>query len=464
MDLLKKHKLSIITFLSGILYVVFAYKTERTEFYNVLVIWSLLFTGYYLIIRKLNYSTKHLAIISVLFRLLLLFAIPNLSQDFYRFIWDGRMIFEGLNPYISLPQNFILNGVFPVPQAEELYAGMGEMNGSHFTNYPPLNQFCFYIAALFANESILGAVIVMRILIILADIGILAIGYKLLENIKKNPKLIFLYILNPFVIIELTGNLHFEPVMLFFLVWSLYLMQRKKWIFAAFIFAFSINIKLIPLLFLPLFLKWFLSTKDKYFDFNNTPKLILFYSVVLGTSIVFFLPFYTPQLIDNYMNSVGLWFRNFEFNASFYYIFREIGYSIRGYNEIAIIGKITPIITIVILLIVTFFRENTSIRNLTVSMLLALSFYYFTTTTMHPWYLATLLILSVFTRLRYVVVWSFVVVLSYNAYANDPWQENLWFVALEYVIMYSYLIYEVIFKDRLRNQKASRYSSIAYNS
>ncbi len=74
--------------------------------------------------------------LALVFRLIFLFATPNLSQDFYRFIWDGRMILEGLNPYLHLPQTFINQGIHPIAEALNLYNGMGEMNGSHYTNYP----------------------------------------------------------------------------------------------------------------------------------------------------------------------------------------------------------------------------------------------------------------------------------------------------------------------------------------
>ena len=191
--------------------------------------------------------------LSILFRLIFLFAIPNLSQDFYRFIWDGRMIFEAINPYESLPETFIKNEAYPINQTIDLYDGMGSLNGSHYTNYPPLNQLSFVIAAIFAKTSILWSVVVMRLQIILADIGIIYIGKKILEKLNMPIHHIFLYALNPFIIIELTGNLHFEAVMLFFLVWSLYLLLQKKWIWSAFIFGLSVSVKLIPLLFIPLF-------------------------------------------------------------------------------------------------------------------------------------------------------------------------------------------------------------------
>nr|WP_322790484.1 mannosyltransferase [Tenacibaculum tangerinum] len=433
-----------------VLYFLFAYTTQRTEFNQLLFLWIGLFACYVGLLKNKQSSFAYLAGIAVLFRLIFFFALPNLSQDFYRFIWDGRMILEGLNPYLSLPETFIEQHDYPIPQAKDLYAGMGTLNGSHYTNYPPMNQLCFFIAAVFAKNSIIGSVVVMRTIIILADIGILYFGKKLLKRLQLPVKNIFIYILNPFVIIELTGNLHFESVMLFFLVFALYKLHQQQWFLAGVLLACSVSVKLIPLLFLPLFFQWFV--KNDASVFKGFQKLAFFYITIIATVVLLFLPFYAPELIVNYTNSVGLWFRNFEFNASFYYVAREIGYLFRGYNEIAIIGKIIPILTSCFLLILTFFRKNKSLKQLLVSMLFALSFYYFLTTTMHPWYIATLLILSVFTRYRYAVLWSFVVILSYQAYANAPWKEHLWLVALEYIVVYSYFTWEVFIKNKTHSK------------
>ncbi len=451
----KKHSVIALTIVSVIFYFVFAYFLERTEFYKLLFLWVGLFTSSYFLYLKKKNDFYFLASIAILFRLVFIFSLPNLSQDFYRFIWDGRMIFEGYNPYLSLPKAFIEQQSYPIPQAVELYKGMGTMNGSHFTNYPPINQLSFLIAAIFANKSIFGSVIVLRISIILADIGILYFGKKLLEKLKLPVYNIFFYALNPFIIIEMTGNLHFEPVMLFFLVCSLYKLQQQKWIWVAVLLACSISVKLIPLLFLPLFLQWFIkpntNKKTPISIYLRITKLALFYLIVILLTLLFFFPFYSSDLITNYTNSVGLWFKNFEFNASFYYIAREIGYLFRGHNEIATIGKITPFLTILFLLVITFFRKNKTTAQLITAMLFGLSFYYFTTTTMHPWYIATLLILSIFTKYRFPIVWSLVIILSYQAYANQPWTENLWLVGVEYTIVYSFLIWELFIKKPTQN-------------
>ncbi len=426
---------TLLVFSCILFYISFAYDLVRTDYIKLIMLYTALFYLFY----KLTISTKNditfLLIISFLFRFIFLFALPNLSQDFYRFIWDGRMILEGINPYLFTPESFISKGVFPVYQAQELYNGMGVLNGSHFTNYPPVNQLCFVIAGLFAGKSILGSAIVMRIIIISADLGTFYFGKKILEKLNIPIHNIFWYILNPFVIIELTGNLHFEGVMLFFLVWSLYLLHQKKWKLAAIVFACSISVKLIPLIFLPLLFKKL-----------QWKKSLGFYAIVGIFSTISFAPFMTTKFIYNYLETVALWFQRFEFNASLYYIAREVGYLFRGYNEIGIIGKVIPIMVFICVLAMSVFRKNKTTVELITSMLFVLTFYYFTATTVHPWYIASLLLLSIFTRYRFPLIWSFVGILSYLAYTNSDNTENLWIIALEYIIIYSYFIWEVFIK------------------
>jgi alpha-1,6-mannosyltransferase len=463
MSFLQKYSNIFVSTLSILCYFFFAYFLERTQFYTVSFLWFLLFAGFYILLKKNSISFASLVGVAVLFRLIFLFATPNLSQDFYRFIWDGRMILNGFNPYLSLPETFMRQNLQPIAEATTLYEGMGELNGSHYSNYPPLNQLCFFIAAIFASKSIFGSVIVLRILIILADFGILYFGKKLLERLGLPIKNIFWYVLNPFIIIEMTGNLHFEPIMLLFLVWAFYKLHQQKWIWAAVLFACSVSVKLIPLLFLPLFFQWFVgrnvisnkvaqvrkstaltSIKTKWSSYSKgIKKLLLFYIIVLTINILLFLPFYSSEFLANYSSSVRLWFRDFEFNASFYYIFRKIGYLFRGYNEIAIIGKITPTLTILFLVFLSFFRNNKNGIQLLTAMLFGVCFYYFTATTVHPWYIATPLILSVFTKYRFPIIWSLVVIVTYQAYANTPWKENLWFVFIEYLVVFSFLTYEI---------------------
>jgi alpha-1,6-mannosyltransferase len=452
---LKQYKFSIIfVLLTSLFYLSFAYDLNRNDYIKLLSLYIAIFIFSYKLFQNHKHNFTFLAILAFSFRILFLFSIPNLSQDFYRFIWDGRMILEGFNPYLYTPESFIFKNDFPIYQAQELYQGMGILNGSHFTNYPPLNQVCFIIAGIFASKSILGSIVVMRLIIISADFGTLYFGKKLLEKLNIPINTIFWYLLNPFIIIELTGNLHFESVMIFFLVWSLYLIYIGKWHFSAIVLACSISIKLIPLIFLPLFFQWFQKDDVRLkTSFSGIKNLVSFYVIIALITCLFFVPFLSLEFINNYTQTVTLWFQKFEFNASLYYVAREIGYLFRGFNEIEIIGKVIPVINILFITYLTFFRKNKTHLELITSLLLVLTFYYFTSTTVHPWYIATLLILSIFTNYKFPLVWSFVGILSYLAYANSNNTENLYVISLQYVIIYGVFIWE-IFKKKATKMAA----------
>ena len=441
----------LLTILSVVFYIVFAYDLNRSDFIKLISLFGGLFYLSYKLLQINKGRFWFLVGIGIIFRLVFIAVLPNLSQDFYRFIWDGRLIFQGVNPYLFSPENYLngdlssryISGALEetnVFQAQELYNGMGELNGSHFSNYPPINQFFFAIAALFTGKTILGSVIIMRITIILADIGILYFGRKLLIKLDQNPDKIFWYFLNPFIIIELTGNLHFEGVMLFFVIWSLYLLYQKKWLWSAVILGVSVSVKLIPLLFLPLFYQWFI--RQDLFR-KGFIKLFLFYLITVGTVALTFLPFYSPQFVSNFSETIGLWFQNFEFNASIYYVIRWIGFKIVGWNIIETVGRILPIIVIGFLLVLTFLRKNKNFQQLITVMLFGISFYYLLATTVHPWYIATPLLLSIFTNYKFPIVWSFMVLFSYSAYNITGFSENLGLVSLEYVVIIGCFIWEI---------------------
>jgi hypothetical protein len=234
--------------------------------------------------------------------------------------------------------------------------------------------------------------------------------------------------------------LHFEGVMLFFIVWSLYLLYIKKWYWAALVFGVSISVKLIPFLFLPLFYQFFMG---KRLFGKGFWKLKKFTWIILGTVLVSFTPFISSEFISNFSATIGLWFQKFEFNASIYYIIRWIGYQTVGWNLIETVGKILPMLVLFSVFILAFFRKNRTLPQLITAMLFSIFIYFLLSTTIHPWYIATPLLLSVFTKYRFPIVWSLMVMLSYAAYGNQGFSENLWLVSLEYMVVIGYALWEL---------------------
>ncbi|HSM62780.1 MAG TPA: hypothetical protein VK833_02460, partial [Gillisia sp.] len=168
------------------------------------------------------------------------------------------------------------------------------------------------------------------------------------------------------------------------------------------IFACSVLLKLVPLLLLPLFFGYFIYKKENANNSEEYSKLGLaklfgFYLIIGITVLLGFLPILSSAFVENFMATISLWFQNFEFNASFYYIVRWLGFQVKGYNIIETAGKVLPLVTIGVLTGLSLFRKNNSFEKLLTAMLFGFTAYLFFSTTVDPWYLATPLILSIFT-------------------------------------------------------------------
>ena len=450
-DLWRHQKYTLLlSFIGLFAYSYFGVKIERTAFLTLVSLWFVLFLVSYQLIKLHPNNFWFLGGLALLYRLVLIQSMPNLSQDFYRFIWDGRMLLSGNNPYLSLPADFVTTESYPIAEAKQLISGMGSLNASHYTNYPPISQFIYTFATWTSRGSTIGAIISIRIVMLFADLGILYFGRKILLKIGLHENRIFWYLLNPFIIIELFGNLHFEGIMLFFIAWSLHLLLRKKWAFSAIVLGFAVATKLIPLLFLPFYLQWFINQNPK-----NKKQGFLIYSafclITIGSAVLLFLPFLSNALISNFASSIGLWFQNFEFNASIYYIVRWIGYQTVGWNIIETAGKILPMLTIGIVSTIALIRDNKKFADLTSAILIGMAIHYSLSTTVHPWYIAVPLLLSIFTNYRFVLAWSLTVIFSYAAYKNPQYKEDLALVALEYLVVFGVFIGDVI-KIKTRKQ------------
>lgn len=397
------------------------YFTPRQSFEQLISLYSALFVIYIFLVKTFK-NAREVIFVGVFFRLLLLFVVPALSDDFYRFVWDGRLLFNGINPYTILPADFIQSVDFQrIIVDREIFEKLNSPN--YYTVYPPLNQLVFVASAALSQGNLLGNVITLRVFILLAEISLLFILIKNKYSDKFN-----LYAFNPLIIIELTGNLHFEGVVMCFLVLAFYVgvKKRKTLVLSSFLFACAVCVKMLPLIFIPLIIKqlgW---------------KKGITYAVLVGIfTTLFFLPFLDRMLIEKLFSSVNLYFQKFEFNASVYYLVRAVGFKIFGYNIIGTAGKIMAFLTFSGVLFISW-----KSKNLFVGALAILALYFAMATTVHPWYATNLLVIAIFTSFRYPIVWSYTIFLSYATYQTNLYQENLWLVALEYLLVFGMMIYE----------------------
>lgn len=473
---------ALLLFLSLIGYILLVFHTERTAFAPLMLLYTALFALFLIFFRRNKHYTMGISA-AIVFRLVLLFALPNLSDDFYRFYWDGQLLANGISPFAFTPSDWMVNlqALDNSLLAENLSPLFSQLNSpEYFTIYPPVCQFVFWVSAKLFPSNIIGAVFVMKFFIFLFELGSLFFLTQLLRHWKLRPNLIFLYALNPLIIIELMGNIHFEAAMICFSLMAVWLLIKRWFSLSAVAMVLAICSKLLPLIFLPFLIKrlFFFSNKAQQENIEKTthptPTLpianalgklpsnmldwkyylpLLQYFAIVGIGVLaLFSMIMSIEEVKNILSSIDLYFRSFEFNASIYYIVRQVGYSIKGWNIIQTAGPALGALTFFSILGLALLEKKKSYASLFRMMLLSLSAYLLFTTIVHPWYLTPLVAFCIFTNFRYPILWSFLVMLTYFTYQTSAYHENLYLVAIEYILLLIFIVYEL-----LCQQKANHY-------
>lgn len=417
----------------GALLISISYFTFRFESMLLIGQFIALFSLYiYLSYRKNGFSLKEIIAFGIFLRLLLLVLTPNLSEDVYRFLWDGKLWWEGIDAYAWLPSEIAQENIL----SAELFA---KLNSPHYyTIYPPLNQWIFSIAAVF--ENITFGIISIRIFILLAEIGTLILLPTVLKHYQKNPKSLILYAFNPLVILELTGNLHFEAFVIVFLIGAIHQFKNEKIFNSALGLGLAISFKLLPLI--------LLSSFFKKLDLKNYIKFLLLVCLVV---IISFSLFLFSDAVKGILTSASLYFQNFEFNASLYYLIREIGFALKGYNIIATAG---PAMGVLAFSGMVAFNLLASYKmRLPEKMLWTYMIYFLFATTVHPWYVLPILVLGIISGYKFPILWSFMVFFTYWGYSQAGFQEHIGIVAVEYISLLAFIVFELIqkYKNRRRH-------------
>jgi hypothetical protein len=415
--------------------VIMGYFLPRSAFIWQLSLYSLAFFTYWTI-----YNFSKTGMISLtyglamafLFRLTLLFAVPTLSDDFYRFIFDGQLIQSGISPYRYLPDVALAQlDIQPSLYWESLMEGMNSR--MYFSIYPPLHQFFFWLSAL-AGESLLGNILILRLVILFFEGLNLFLLYKIIKDWNLPESKLWLYAFNPLVILELTGNLHFEGLVLTGLLVTVYFFGRNRLILSNLGWASAIGVKLTPLMLGPLLLKsWNKNRRWKFLWVSAALLFLFFWPLLLGDSL------------GNYWQSFRLYQSKFEFNASIYYLIRWLSGFFIDYNPIVYVGPFLNWFVLLIILTISFFRKIDKPGDLVEAMVWIYLSYLLLQTVVHPWYIIPAFGISVLTQNRLFLIWTGLVFLSYSAYANESLvMENQFLLFLEYMGLAGFIFWKYL--------------------
>lgn len=370
---------------------------------------------------------SHVLGIGILCRLILFFGLPALSDDIYRFIWDGYLLKEGISPYADLPRNYLGSGTTIPGLTKELFQHLN--SPEYFSIYPPFNQFIFWLSVQIDGSWLLSANII-RSLLFLADIGSFLMLRQLLSIKKMDPALAKWYFLNPLVILEFTGNLHFEGLVVFFLICGLYFLFKKQFVFSGLGFGMAIATKLLPLIYLPAL----------FFGQKVKNGMVICGTAVLVTAISFS-PMFDSDFIHGVLSSIGLYIHKFEFNASIYFLLREVGFWITGFNIIWVLGPFLSLATFFLIIFLSLYAKKQK-WPIEKTLLFALTIYLLLATTVHPWYIIPLIVFGLLSGFYFPIVWSLMIFVTYFGYTKTGYELSAFWIVFEYVVVFCAIILE----------------------
>ncbi len=422
-----------ILFLSyGVDRVTYKYFTPYSfELFYVSVLFAFISVYKVYIQRSFTWDIKHILLLGIGIRIIIFAAEPNLSDDYYRFIWDGTLIENGINPFVFLPSEVIQwPNSTELGFTKELYSGFNSQN--YYSVYPPVNQFIFFLSAYFGNGHIFTSILIIRFCILIAEIGSIYFLCKLLIQQNIPIKHALWYVINPLILLEFTVNLHFESIMICFMLGALYYLSNKKLVRSGLFWALAICTKLIPIIYLAFLLKRF------------TPKqwIIVGTTAVLGT-LLLFIPFWNSVILGNIQDSIDKYFGYFEFNAGIPYIIRYIGYQFYDYS---ILFKVMPLVKKLFIGFVVLYSLSSLVLKKTKPIFTPIyvtAFIYFLFAgILHPWYITILVPLGLLSKNYTGIVWSFLIFLSYSAYKSETYMENMWLIGIEFSLLFLVLLIE----------------------
>ncbi|MBU1076682.1 MAG: hypothetical protein KKH98_05275 [Spirochaetes bacterium] len=388
----------------------------------------ILFLIYFGIIFVLKKGAKINLLIIValaLFLRLLFFdsSLSDFSGDANRYIWDGKIQANHINPYLYPPDSSELESF----RNKVIYPGINHKG--YKTVYPPLAQMIFFLSYSIKADSFIALKSIYLFFEILTALFLLLL--------LKDKRYLSVYLLCPLVILEGFLGTHIDIAGLGLLFGAIYFFKKEKVYFSIFLLVASIMVKYITIITVPVFLIFYIR-KLYSKELQNKASM---YRDILGKSLFFIfliLLFYLPYIrAGKYIfESFILYNHRWKFNGFLHRFF---------INIFGMYARYFSVLTLALILFLIYFKLRSGLLlKLELTILSALLF----NNALFPWYVLWLIPFFVFYQrwstayLIGIISISYYVFIKYKAVGI--WQENLLFFYLQYLPFYSLLLYDIL--------------------
>jgi alpha-1,6-mannosyltransferase len=356
-------------------------------------------------------------IASSVFGLTLVFAPPVMSDDLYRYLWEGRLWLEGLNPYRLAPDDPAL-----IPLRSDLWAPIN--NKPLASIYPPLSQLLFTVAAWLGN-----AVWTVKLLALVAHVA----SSVVVSRIAGRPRAALALGLNPLLLSEAALNGHFDVLTGLALLTSVWALSQHRIARAGAAVCVAVGLKAVGVLFVPFFAR--------------RPKALAVVSLACGLLL---LPLVWWRSPSDAASGPGQFATRWRGNESFFALGQWVADQLVSEDWVGLVARGAVVAALLVLWLVILRRPSSPLEagRLLIWAVLLLS------PQVHPWYLAWLLPMEVFAQGRAGLLWSAAVLCAYaplDRWVRDGvWEMPAWLQVASYAAVFIALMLDPR-RPRLRN-------------
>ncbi len=296
--------------------------------------------------RRPQFSTRMLAaglVLGVGVRLMTMFSGIILEDDMYRYLWDGAVTANGINPYRYAPETAANadgtegTGLEQLERlAEESGVALERINHPHIrTIYPPVAQGFFALSHWIAPWSVTG----WKFVLLTLDLATLLLLSQILRRLGLPAALLLVYWLNPLLIKEMCNSAHMDVLLFPFLLGSFACSLNRRPFGAMFLLALAAGVKIWPVLLAPLLVRGAESSRQGEMrrpasardpdrrGFWFRPRILAAIGLLIGLLVVLFSPVWLTTLdrTSGFMAYGRVWEMNDALFMLIVWAFRALG-------------------------------------------------------------------------------------------------------------------------------------------
>ena len=410
------------------------------------VTWLVLASLFYLVSCYLAFQARTgagshsfplgIAALGIVFRLTVWPLAPALSDDIYRYRWEGKLQVAGGNPYDSRPAEARWTGLrdstFPLVVGKDFKAIYGPL-------IERIELWTYRSVALCEKDPVRQA-FWFKLPFALCDLGVIAVLWLLLGVHGLPREHLLIYAWSPLAIVEFWATGHNDSVVVLLVALALVGAAKGRWTWAFAALSLAVAAKVWPILLFPIFIGWHRDRPQRWYHWAVGPPILGLLALPYWTNVAENL-----QFMSGFM---GGWRNNDSLFGIILWLAKDI-YRAK-YAAFAII-----VVTALTLALRQIPTERACLTAIVVMLMVSAN--------CHPWYLTWLLPLLALYPVPALLLWTALAPLAYAGVVSwvilGVWRTPDEFRWLEYIPVYSLLIGSWLVSRMISRRRSQRSSA-----